>query len=437
MHSATFLLSIASMDTPSVTDILALRRELIGAHTRVHIVEAELANVKAHNSDLEARNALMELQIQKMRRELYGQSSERSIRLVDQLELTFEEAEATASEDAALAAVAASRTTTVVGFERQRPSRKPFPDHLPRERVVVEAPTHCPCCQSDRLSKLGEDVTETLEVIPRSWKVLQTVRERIACRACESITQVPAPFHVLPRGWAGPSFLAMMLFEKFGQHQPLNRQRDRYAREGVDLSLSTLADQVGACMVALKPLYLLIEAHVLAATRLHGDDTTVPVLAKVKTDIARVWTYVRDDKPFGGDDPPAALFYYSRDRRGEHPVQHLRTYSGILQADAYAGYNELFRTNRQPQPLTRALCWAHARRKFFELADIASQMKHRKNPSVVISPLAAEAVKRIDAIFEVERAINGRSVDERLAIRCEQSAPLERDDIILQHILSL
>jgi transposase len=243
------------MDTPLATDVLALRRDLIGAHTRVHIIEAELANVKAHNSDLEARNALMELQIQKMRRALYGQSSERSIRLVDQLELGFEDTEATASEDEALAAMAASKTTIIAGFERKRPSRKHFPDHLPRERVVVEAPTHCPCCQSGRLSKLGENITETLEVIPRRWKVVQTVRERFSCRTCEAITQVPAPFHIIPRGWARPSFLAMMLFEKFGQHQPLNRQRDRYAREGVDLSLSTLADQVGACWWRSTTLY--------------------------------------------------------------------------------------------------------------------------------------------------------------------------------------
>jgi transposase len=386
------------MNMPSVTDISALRAVLIEAQlhakaaqdhaatqeARAHIVDTELANAKAKNSDMAARIALLELQNEKMRRELYGQSSERSIRLIDQLELTLEEAEATASEDEALAAVAAAKTTSIAAFERKHPSRKPFPDYLPRERVVMAAPTSCACCGSDRLSRLGEDITETLEVIPRTWKVVQTVRERFSCRVCETITQAPAPFHVIPRGWAGPSFLAMMLFEKFGQHQPLNRQRDRYAREGVDLSLSTLADQVGACMVALRPLYLLIEAHVLAASRLHGDDTTVPVLAKVKTNIARVWAYVRDDKPFGGTDPPAALFYYARDRRSEHPVEHLRNYSGILQVDAYAGYNELFKAARSPQPLQRALCWAHARRKFFELADIAAQMKRRKKQAVVI-----------------------------------------------------
>ena len=196
----------------------------------------------------------------------------------------------------------------------------------------------------------------------------------------------------------------MILFEKFGQHQPLNRQRDRYAHEGVDISLSTLADQVGACAAVLKPLYLLIEAHVLAAARLHGDDTTVPVLAKVKTDTGRIWTYVRDDRPFGGPAPPAALFHYSRDRRGVHAVEHLVNFTGILQADAYAGYNELFKPGRTPAPITRALCWAHARRKFFEHADLASQLKRKPELAPVISPMALEAVARIDRIFDIERA---------------------------------
>ena len=403
------------MAAGSPSDVTTLRAALQDA-------EAETARAKAINADLAARVALLELQNEKMRRALYGQRSERGQLLIDQLELGLEELEASAGEDEALSQRAAI-STNVEAFTRARPSRKPLPAHLPRERVVVPAPASCPCCGSDRLSKLGEDVTETLEVIPRQWKVIQTVRERFGCRACEAVTQPPAPFHVTPRGLFGPSFLAMLLFEKFGTHQPLNRQRDRYAREGVDLSLSTLADQVGACAAALRPLHLLIEAHVLAAERLHGDDTTVPVLAKTKTDVGRLWTYVRDDRPFAGPAPPAALFRYSRDRRTEHPVGHLAGYGGILQADAYAGYNALFRVDRSPAPLTRALCWAHARRKFFELADVASQLKRRKG-APVISPIAAEAVSRIDAIFEVERDINGRTVAERLALRQEIATPL-------------
>ena len=220
-------------------------------------------------------------------------------------------------------------------------------------------------------------MTETLEVIPRQWKVIQTVRKKFTCRHCEKISQPPAPFHPTPRGWAGPNLLAMIVFEKYGQHQPLNRQRDRYAREGVDLSLSTLADQVGACTVARRPLHDLIAEHVLAAERLHGDDTPVPVLAKGKTATARAWVYVRDDAPFGGPDPPAALFHYSRDRSGDHPVEHLRTFTGILQADIYAGYNRLYAAGRSPGPVTEAACWAHSRRKFFELADMSTAEQNR------------------------------------------------------------
>ena len=219
-------------------------------------------------------------------------------------------------------------------------------------------------------------MTETLEVIPRSWKVIQTVREKVSCRDCQTISQPPAPFHVVPRGWAGPSFLAM-LFEKYGQHQPLNRQAERFVREGVPLSVSTLADQVGAAAFALTPLYKRIEAHVLAAERIHGGDTTVPVMAKGKTDVARLWVYVRDDAPFAGADPPAALFHYSRDRRGEHPQAHLASWSGIFQADAYGGYGELYRDGRPSGPVREAGCFAHARRKFFELADVESAARKK------------------------------------------------------------
>ncbi len=402
------------------SDVTTLRAALLDA-------EAEAARTKAINADLAARVALLELQNEKMRRALYGQRSERGQLLIDQLELGLEELEEDAGEDEAFGARAAVGTT-VEAFTRARPSRKPLPAHLPRERVVVPAPTSCACCGSDQLSKLGEDVTETLEVIPRQWKVIQTVRERFACRACEAVSQPPAPFHATPRGLFGSSFLAMVLFEKFGTHQPLNRQRDRYAREGVEISLSTLADQVGACAAALAPLHRLIEAHVLAAERLHGDDTTVPVLAKTKADVGRLWTYVRDDRPFGGPAPPAALFRYSRDRRAEHPARHLTGYGGILQADAYAGYNALFRRDRAP--LVRALCWAHARRKFFEMADVAAQLKRRKavkGAAAVISPIAAEAVRRIDVIFDAERAVSGRSAAERFTMRQEIAAPLVVD----------
>jgi transposase len=411
------------MDSAATPDIEALRQALAAAEARAAAAEAEAARVTAAASSAEAMIARLELEIEKLRRALYGRRSERKERLLAQLELQLEDLEASAGEDELAAEAAAAKATTVKAFARRKPSRKPFPEHLPRERVVIPAPAVCGCCGSDRLAKIGEDVTETLEVVPRRWIVIQTVREKYTCRDCETITQPPAPFHVVPRGWAGPSLLSMILFEKYGQHQPLNRQSERYAREGVALSLSTLADQVGACAVALRPLHDLIAAHVLAAERLHGDDTPVPVLAKGRTDTGRAWVYVRDDLPFGGTDPPAALFRYSRDRSGEHPEKHLAGFAGILQADAYAGYGRLYQPDREPAAVMEALCWAHARRRFFELADIAANARRGKR-APPISPLALEAVRRIDALFDIERAINGKNAADRLAARQAHSVPL-------------
>jgi transposase len=384
--------------------ILAERAARVQAEAVAASAQGEAATAKADLSSRDALIAHLKLEIEKLRRSLYGSRSERKARLLEQMELQLEDLETAATEDELAAQNA--RTQRVAAFERKRPSRKPFPEHLPRERVVIAAPEQCPCCGSTKLSKLGEDITETLEVIPRQWKVIQTVREKFSCRDCEKITQTPAPFHVTPRGFAGPNLLAMVLFEKFGQHQPLNRQSERYAREGIDLSVSTLADQVGICTLLLQPLHALIEAHVLGAKRLHGDDTTVPILAKVKTITGHIWTYVRDDRPFGGRAPPAALYYASRDRRQEHPERHLRGFTGILQADAYSGYNGLYDPSRTPGSITPALCWSHARRQFFELADIAANARRGKK-AMAISPVALEAVKRIDDLFDIERAING------------------------------
>jgi transposase len=404
----------------------SLPSTLAAAHAMILAERAARLEAEAKLADARAQAALIasyKLEIEKLRRQLYGTRSERKARLLEQMELQLEEFEATATEDELAAEKAAAQTQTVKSFQRRRPARKPFPAHLPRERVVIPAPESCPCCGSRKLVKLGEDVTETLEVIPRQWKVIQTVREKFSCRACETITQPPAPFHATPRGFAGPNLLAMILFEKFGQHQPLNRQSERYRREGIDLSLSTLADQVGICTAVLQPLHGLIERHVLAAERLHGDDTTVPILAKGKTIKGHIWTYVRDDRPFGGRAPPAALYYASRDRRHEHPTRHLHGFTGILQADAYGGYNELYDPSRAQGSVTSALCWAHARRQFFEVADIAANARRGKN-AAAISPIALEAVKRIDALFDIERGINGQSAEERLQVRRDQSAPL-------------
>jgi transposase len=407
-------------------DIDALKAALLIEREKALEVAAELAVARAKASQDMALIAHQKLRIARLERQLYGQRSERSARLIGQLALAFEELQAGATEDELAAEAAIARTTTVSGFTRQRPERNTFPEHLPRERVVIDPPTTCDCCGGNRLRKLGEDVTRTLESQPRRWKVIETVREKFSCRDCEKISQASAPFHVVPRGWAGPSLLAMIMFEKFGQHQPLNRQAERYALEGVPIALSTMADAVGSVCHVLDPLRRLIEAHVMAAERLHTDDTTVPVLAAGKTDTARCWIYLRDDRPFGGTGPPAAIFQYSRDRKGEHPQAHLAGYTGILQADAYDGYGKLYLPGRAPGPIVEAACWVHARRPFFAMADVEENARRKASgkKEIPLSPIAIEVVRRIDALFEIERSINRKSAEERLAVRRDKSQPL-------------
>jgi transposase len=386
-------------------DVETLKAMVIAAHAARLNAEAE---ARARALLIEQ----MKFTIAKLRHERFGQSSERGA-LLEQLELQLADMEEAASEAEAKAqmAAAASEKIKVQPFERRRPARRPLPEHLPRERIVYPAPSACPCC-GGTLHKIGEDVTETLEVIPRQWKVVQHVREKFSCRSCESITQPPAPSHPIARGRAGPWLLAHVLFSKYCLHLPLNRQSAAYAREGIELDVSTLADWVGACAATLMPLVEAILAHVFAAERIHADDTTVPVLAKGKTRTCRLWTYVRDDQPFGGPDPPAAVFFYSPDRGGEHPERHLASYAGLMQADAYAGFNRLYEAGRKPGPIIEAACWAHGRRKFFDLARINK------------APIAIEAVERIDALFAVEREINGMTPQERQRARNERSRPL-------------
>jgi transposase len=388
--------------------IMAQREALVAAQARAAAAESE-ARYRALLIEK------LKYTIRKLQHERFGQSSERGA-LLEQLGLQLADLEEDAAQAEAAARMAAAAATgeniTVQSFERRRPARRPLPAHLPRERIVYPVPAACPCCGGGTLRKIGEDVTETLELIPRQWKVIQHVREKFSCRACEAITQPPAPSHPIARGRAGPKLLAHILFCKYSLHLPLNRQSATYAREGIHLDVSTLADWVGAAAATLMPLVEAILMHVFAGERIHADDTTVPVLAKGKTRTGRLWTYVRDDRPFAGPDPPAAVFFYSRDRSGEHPEQHLASYAGLMQADAYAGFNRLYEANRKPGAIVEAACWAHARRKFFDLAQINK------------APIAIEAVERIDALFAIERAINGMMPQERVRVRNERSRSL-------------
>ena len=400
-------------------DLAAAHAMLCAERAARHAAETQLAERDAAIARQAGEVAALRFEIErlklllaKMRREQYGQSSERGARIIAQLELQLADLEESAAEEetaAEIAAPASERTVRPGGT--RKPARRPLPEHLPRERIVYPAPCACPKCGGP-VRKLGEDVTETIECEPRRWKVVEHVREKVSCRCCEAISQPPAPSHPIARGRAGSNLLALVLAAKYGQHLPLTRQSAIYAREGVELDVSTLADWVGSSTASLMPLVLEVRTHVFAAERLHGDDTTVPVLAKERTKIARLWGYVRDDRPFGGLDPPAVAFFYSPDRTGEHPERHLAEFAGILQADAYAGFNRLYEPKREPGPILEAACWSHARRKLFELAAVSK------------APIAAEAVRRIDELFAIEREINGKPAEERLAVRKERARPL-------------
>lgn len=402
-------------------DDLAAAHAMIMAEREARLIAEKRA--EAAQDAVAARLALsieierLKLEIARLRRERYGPSSERSGR-IEQLELSLEEMEETAAAaDAATAPEASDQETAtrVVSFARRKPARRPLPEHLPRRRLVHPAPSACPCCGGGRLAKLGEDVTETLERIPASWLVIQHVREKFSCRSCEAIAQAPAPFHPIARGRAGAELLADVVFGKFGMHLPLHRQSERFAREGVPIEVSTLADWVGAVTVALRPLIEAIETHVRAGERIHADDTPVPVLAKGKTRTGRLWTAVRDDRPFAGTGPPAAAYFYSSDRSGSHPEAFLRPFCGILQADAFSGFGRLYEPGREAGTILEAACWSHARRKMFDLAELKK------------APMAIEAVRRIDALFAIERDINGLDAEGRFKVRAERSRPLVAD----------
>jgi transposase len=324
------------LDAASLPDDLAAAHAMILAEHAARLeAEKRVSTTEAEMSSARLEIERLKLLLAKARREQHGQSSERGAKLVEQLELQLTELEETAAEDDTAAELAAPPAQPQARARTgRRPARRPLPENLPRERIVYPAPCTCPKCGGP-VRKLGEDITETLECVPRQWKVVEHVREKVSCRCCEAISQPPAPSHPIARGRAGPNLLALVLAAKYGHHLPLTRQSMIYAGEGVELDVSTLADWVGASAASLMPLVLGVRAHVFAAERLHGDDTTVPVLAKERTKIGRVWGYVRDDRPFGGPDPPAVAFFYSPDRGGAHPERHLAEFAGILQADAY------------------------------------------------------------------------------------------------------
>src|SRR5271167_4971992 len=350
----------------------------------------------------------LQLLLAKLQRMQFGRKSEKLERQIEQLELRLEELESKRSEQEPSASTPAPVTASSAPVTK--PTRRALPDHLPRQtRRHEPKETVCPKCQGE-LRKLGEDVSEMLEYVPASFVVIRHVRTKLSCTKCDCIVQAEAPSRPIARGLAGPGLLAHVLVSKYCDHLPLYRQSEIYAREGVELERSTLADWVGGTSQLLAPLVEELRRHVLSATKLHADDTPVPMLApgNGKTKTGRLWTYVRDDRPAGDTTPAAVWFAYTPDRKGEHPKTHLSNFTGTLQADGYAGFEQIYEAGR----IQEAACWAHVRRKFYDLVAA-----HK-------SPVATEALERIGALYAIEKEIRGRSPAERREVRNERARPL-------------
>ena len=380
-------------------DIETLKRLIIDQQSALSEQSHEVESLRTEIEHLR-------LLIAKLRRLQFGRSSERLDERIGQLELLVEELEATRAERAPSLAAAPAPAP------ENRPARRALPKHLPRESVEHTPACSCPEC-GGTMKKIGEDVAEVLEYVPASFKVIRHVRPKLACASCQRIVQEPAPSRPIARGIAGPGLLAHILVAKYCDHLPLYRQSQIYAREGVALERSTLADCVGGAAALLDPLIEALARYVVASPYLHGDDIPLPVLepGRGKTKTGRLWTYVRDGRPHADSAAPAVLFYYSPDRRGDHPESHLKRFAGILHADGYAGFERLYEAGR----IQEAACWAHVRRKFYEIFESSK------------SAVAAEALARIGKLYEIEEAIRGRPPDERQAVRQARAVPCLED----------
>jgi len=396
------MLSTAKLpnDINALKALLLLREQaLFDLTTTVQHLEATVAS---RTQEIERLKLLLD----KLKRMYFGRRSEKLARQIEQLELELEDLQTSAAEQAPASA-------PVESTPRPRPPRKPLPDHLPRDTQIHQPEADaCPRC-GGAWRQIGEEVAEVLEYVPASFRVVRHVRPKYTCTCCDCMTQAAAPSRPIARSFAGPGLLAHVLISKFCDHLPLYRQSQIYAREGVELDDSTLADWVGGCSKLLRPLVDALQQYVFSAHKLHADDTPVPVLApgKGRTKTGRLWTYVRDDRPAGDDTPPAVWFAYSPDRQGQHPQNHLKDFNGILQADAYAGYGKLYETGA----ILEAACWAHVRRKFYDL--------HVARPS----PLTESALEQIGALYAIEAEICGSPPDHRREIRQARSRPKLND----------
>src|SRR5579875_1230416 len=396
---------VAPLPDLDTLDAAALRDMVLKQQAQLSSRDEELerlqVQISSHDAELERLRRLVIARLQRLR---FGRKSEKGPTALEQLELQLEDLEAGTAEERQQ-----TEKTLPPAAAVRKPARRALPEHLPRE-VETHMLQHagCPAC-GGQLSRLGEDVSEVLEYVPARFKVIRHVRPKLSCTKCDVIVQAEAPSRPIERGLAGPGLLAHVLVSKYADHLPLYRQAEIYAREGVELERSTLADWVGATSELLAPLHEALRQYVMNPGKLHADDTPVPVLAPGtgKTKLGRLWAYVRDDRPAGDLAAPAVWVAYSPDRKGEHPHRHLKTFCGTLQADGYAGFNRLYDDGR----IREAACWAHVRRKFFDL--------HQAHAS----PIATEALERIGQLYRIESELRGRPPDERQQVRDERARP--------------
>lgn len=418
------------MDHAPLPDLDALDREALLDLIRTHeqqlasLIAAQDEEIRRLEAELDAHRQRMfeqaeeldsrreriehlKLMVEKFRHMIFGKKSEKLVLKLEQMEFELEEDETTQAEAEAIAERVSPRKE-----QKPRSERKPLPEHLKREEVTHKPDSDCcPDCGGG-LRHFGDDISEQLEYVPESFKVIRHVRPKFACTGCDRVVEAPAPSRPIERGLAAPSLLAHVIVSKYADHLPLFRQSEIYARQGVEIPRSTMAGWVGAASDLLSPLVDAIQKHVLAGRKLHADDTPMPVLApgNGKTKTGRLWTYVRDERPAGEQTAPAVWFAYSEDRRGEHPRQHLKNFTGALQADAYAGFHHLYGNH-----IYEAACWAHARRKFHDI-----HLAHA-------SPTTTEALARIGALYAIEDEIRGKPVDLRLSVRQTRARPLLDD----------
>jgi transposase len=425
--------STLPLNAESLRRMLAEKEALLGER------ETQLAErdrlIAVRDAELYAKTLQIEhlkAQLAVLRRTRFGRSSEKLDREIEQIEMLLGELEEGVAESNARAEQAEQEPASprrATPRNHKPTGRKPLPAHLPREQVTHTPQGPCSCCGGTVLRKIGEDLTEVLEYVPSAFKVIQHLRPKLSCRACETIVQAPLPSLPIERGRPGPGLLAHVAVAKFADGLPLHRQSGIYARDGVDLDRSTMAEWMGRIAALLSPLVEAIGRHVCAGPVMHADDTTVQVLAPGlgRTKTGRLWAAVRDERPFAGTAPPAAFYRYSPDRRGEHAEALLGSCRGFLHADGYAGFNSLFALDPKTGTarLTEVACWAHARRKIYDVYEATA------------SPLAKEALERIGELFAIEARINGRTPPERLAVRQQDAIPLLAGlEAFLQKVLS-